>query len=210
MKNIILVGGGGHCRSVIDSIISKDEFNIMGIIDIEENVGLNLCGYRIIGTDDDLLKIKQKGIVYAFITLGSIGNSKKREKLYNYCKEIGFVIPNIIDKTAILANDITINSGVYIAKGTIINANTIIGDNSIINSGSILEHDCIIGKNVHVSPGVVIGGTVQIGDNTHVGIGSTIIQNIKIGNDTFIGSSSNVVKNIKSYSKVYGNPAKEY
>lgn len=210
MKDIILIGGGGHCRSVLDSIVTKDEFNVKGIIDIKENVGLNVGGYRIIGTDNDLAKFKKSGIVYAFVTLGSVGISKKREQMYHYCKKLGFIIPNIIDKTAILANDITVDSGVYIGKGTIINANTTIGNNSIINNGSIIEHDCIIGKNVHVSPGVTIGGTVQVGDNTHLGIGSTVIQNIKIGNDVFIGSSSNVVKNITSFTKVYGNPAKEY
>ena len=33
MKNIILVGGGGHCRSVIDVIEQEGRYKISGIID---------------------------------------------------------------------------------------------------------------------------------------------------------------------------------
>ncbi|HQB08035.1 MAG TPA: acetyltransferase, partial [Rectinema sp.] len=39
MKDIILIGGGGHCRSVIDVIELGNEFRIIGIIDKEENIG---------------------------------------------------------------------------------------------------------------------------------------------------------------------------
>jgi len=39
MKKIILIGGGGHCKVVIDTILSTNEFEIIGILDLEENVG---------------------------------------------------------------------------------------------------------------------------------------------------------------------------
>ncbi len=32
-KNIVLVGGGGHCVSVIDVIENENRFNILGILD---------------------------------------------------------------------------------------------------------------------------------------------------------------------------------
>ena len=33
MKEIILIGGGGHCKSVIDVIEQENRFTIAGIID---------------------------------------------------------------------------------------------------------------------------------------------------------------------------------
>jgi len=33
MEDIILIGGGGHCRSVIDVIESENKFLIRGIVD---------------------------------------------------------------------------------------------------------------------------------------------------------------------------------
>jgi len=45
VKDIILFGGGGHCKSVIDVIESEGSYKIRGIIDKEEMVGKNVLGY---------------------------------------------------------------------------------------------------------------------------------------------------------------------
>ena len=36
MKDILLIGGGGHCKAVIDVIEQEGQFNIIGIIDKTE------------------------------------------------------------------------------------------------------------------------------------------------------------------------------
>lgn len=208
MKDIILIGGGGHCKSVIDSLNRLNQYNIRGVIDIEENLGEIISGYKVIGTDNDLEKLFSQGIKYAFITLGSVGNPTNRIKLYNLCKGINYTIPKIIDSTAIISDNTDIGLGTFVAKGVIINSDTVIGENAIINTGSIIEHDCRIGNNVHISPAVTLGGGVHIGDNSHIGIGSTIIQNISIGRNVIIGSSSNVIRDISDDIKAYGNPCK--
>ena len=53
-KNLVLVGGGGHCKSVID-VAESAGYKILGILDILENVGKKVLGYSIIGTDDNLV-----------------------------------------------------------------------------------------------------------------------------------------------------------
>ena len=53
MKDLILVGGGGHCKSVID-VAESAGYNIWGIIDMPEDVGNRIFGYKVIGTDDDI------------------------------------------------------------------------------------------------------------------------------------------------------------
>lgn len=208
MKDILLIGGGGHCKSVIDTLIKCNQFNILGIIDLEQNLGKYISGYEIIGTDDDLEKFSLQGVKYAFITLGSTGNPSKRIGLYNLCKKFKFEFPTIIDDTAIISHNTKIGQGTFIGKGVIINTGTVIGENSIINTGSVIEHDCNIENSVHISPRVILGGGVHIGNNSHIGIGTTIIQNICVGNNVLIGSSSNVIRNISDGLKVYGNPCK--
>ena len=39
-KEILLVGGGGHCISSIDVIESTNEYRIGGIIDIKEKIDI--------------------------------------------------------------------------------------------------------------------------------------------------------------------------
>jgi len=47
----LLIGGGGHCRSVIDVIEQSNLFEIVGIIDVQQKVGNNLFAYNILGTN---------------------------------------------------------------------------------------------------------------------------------------------------------------
>lgn len=209
MEDIILVGGGGHCKSVIDTIINSNLYNIYGIIDIKDNVGKKVCGIKVIDCDENLSIYRKKGIKNAFITLGSIGNTSIRRNLYQLLIKNGFQIPRIIDKTSIVSDRAIIDSGVFVGKGAIINVDSKIGKNSIINSGSIIEHDCILEEFVHISPGVTLCGGVKIGKNSHIGANSTIIQFKNIGENVIIGAGSIVVKDINSNTKAFGNPCRE-
>lgn len=209
MKDIILIGGGGHCKSVIDTIKNLEKFNIVGILDLKNKVGTKISGIEIIGIDEELESLFKKNIKYAFITLGSIGDVFLRKRLYLRAKKIGYSFPNIIDKTSIISKDINIGYGNYIGKGAIVNINSTIENNCIINTGAIIEHDSYIGNFSHIAPGTTISGNTYIGENTHIGTNTTIIQGIKIGNNTIIGAGSVVVRNISSNKKAYGNPCKE-
>ena len=52
-KPLILLGGGGHCKSVID-VAESAGYTILGILDKPELVGTMVLDYEIIGTDDDI------------------------------------------------------------------------------------------------------------------------------------------------------------
>lgn len=208
-NNILLIGGGGHCKSIIDTIKTSTNYNIVGIIDKKENIGKKILDIDIIGTDDKLKFFREEGIKYAFLSVGSIGEIKLRYDLYTLAKKLGYEFPNIIDSSSILANDIKLGTGNFIGKGVIINSNVRVLNNCIINTGAILEHDCEIKDFCHIAPGTVISGNVKVGKNSHIGTNATVIQNIRIGDNTIIGAGSVVIKNIDSNKKAYGNPCKE-
>lgn len=209
MEDIILIGGGGHCKSVIDTINGLNKYNIIGIIDKEDKLGTEIRGVKIIGTDEQLECFYNKGIKLAFLTIGSIGNTSLRRQLYTMATDIGYIFPNIIDQTAILSEHIKIGSGNFIGKGAIVNSDVVIGDNCIINTGSIIEHDCCIDTFCHIAPGSTLSGGVKIGQNTHIGTNTTIIQNIVVGSNTMIGAGSVLIQNISDNKKAYGNPCRE-
>lgn len=209
MKDLLLIGGGGHCRSIIDSLNQNKEFLIKGIIDLEERIGEAVAGYPVIGHDGQLKKFYSKGYQHAVISLGSIGNAQVRERIYKEIKEIGFILPIIVDKTAIVSPDVKISEGTFIGKGCILNTGVEIGKCSIINTGAIIDHDSSIGDFVHIAPGSVLSGSVVIKDNVHLGTNCTVIQNITINENTLIGAGSVVVKSIDKDLKAYGNPCKE-
>lgn len=207
-KKIVLIGGGGHCKSVIDTITNNGEYEIIGITDTENRMGDLVCGISIIGTDDMLQELFDTGINNAFITLGSIGSTDLREKLYDKAKKIGFTFPSIVDKSAVLSKTCEVGEGSFIGKGVILNVAVKIGRNCIINTGSIIEHDCVINDYVHIAPGCVLSGHVVIGRSSHIGTNTTIIQELTIGNHVLVGAGSVVVRSLKDNLKAYGNPCK--
>lgn len=207
-KKLLLIGGGGHCKSVLDSIPQANDYSEIGIIDKKENIGKLLLGVPIIGCDDDLLKLYQAGYDYAFVTVGSIGDPKLRIKLFEILEKIGFQIPNIIDATATVSDHANLEEGIFVGKHAVINAGAAIKKGAIINTAAIIEHDCLIEENSHIAPGAVLCGEVQVGVNTHIGARSVIKQQVKIGSNTIIGMGSVVLKDIEDYILAYGNPCK--
>lgn len=203
VKKLLLIGGGGHCHSVLDTVLSLNEYEKIGIID---NIDSSYLGVSVIGVDEDIPKLFNEGWTEAFITVGSVGNTNTRRRLYKMVKEIGLTLPTIIDSTAVVGKGVAINEGSYIGKRTVINTGSSVGICAIINTGAILEHDCNIGNFAHISPGTVLCGQVSVGDDSHVGAGSTVRQLIKIGEDSLIGAGSVVIKDIPSNVKAYGNP----
>lgn len=206
---ILLIGAGSHCKVILDLLLASREYEIAGIIDLKKNLGTEVFGIPVIGTDAGLPGFFKSGINYCFISIGSIGDTRLRIKLYNLAKKTGFVLPNLINSDALVSPRVALGEGNYVAPGVFINAGTRIGNNCIINTGSIIEHDCRIGHFVHLSPGSVLSGGVSIGDHSHIGTGSIIIQGVQIGKKTIIGAGSVVMKNVRDCRIAYGNPCKE-
>ena len=86
-KNLILVGGGGHCKSVIE-VAESAGYTILGIVDRPEELGKLVLDYKVIGVDDDIPQYVEKAEFV--ITVGFIKNPALRIKLYNKVKQASF------------------------------------------------------------------------------------------------------------------------
>lgn len=172
---ILLIGGGGHCHSVIDVIEQEGFYQIYGIVDIPEKVGSKVLGYQVVGTDDDLPKLVKK-CPNAVITLGHIKSNALRVKLYKVAIELGFKMPLIISPLAYVSKHAHIGTGTVVMHHALINANARIGQNCIINSKALIEHDAHIGNHCHIATAAVINGAAQVADNSFVGSNSITVQ----------------------------------
>ncbi len=204
-NKLLLIGGGGHCHSVIDSVISLNKYDDLAIID---TINVSYMGVSVIGEDDDLPRLYREGWKKAIITVGSVGDTRTRRYIYESLKSIGFDIQTIIDPTSVIGKDAILGEGIFVGKKAIINAGSQVGKCAIINTASIVEHDCRIGEFVHISPAAVVCGNVTIGNDSHIGAGSCIKQTVNIGEKTLIGAGSVVINDIPSKVIAFGNPCK--
>jgi len=174
-ERILLIGGGGHCRAAIDVIELTEVFEIVGIIDVKENIGKKVLNYEIIGTDEDLKKIPKD--IHVLITLGHVGNYEKREQLYRIVKELGFKLANIISPLAYVSKYASLGEGNIVMHHALINAGAKIGNNCIINSKALIEHDAVVEDHCHISTGAIVNGGVIVREGTFLGSNATTRQN---------------------------------
>lgn len=203
-EDIIILGFGGHAKSVADSIAKDRKYNIVGYTDIHERKSQ----FRYLGTDDELENLFRHGIQNAVLGVGYMGESAIRYKLACEAKKIGFEFPVIIDPSANIANDTIIGEGTFIGKKTVINAESNIGDFCIVNTGSIIEHESTIGDFTHIAVGATLCGNVNIGNHCMIGANSTVIQGLYVGNCVTVGAGAVVLNNIENNKTVIGVPAR--
>jgi sugar O-acyltransferase (sialic acid O-acetyltransferase NeuD family) len=197
MKKIILIGGGGHCKSCIDVIESEKKYKIKGIFEKKSQKKF-LLNYKVFS--ESYLNKKKNKNNYAFVTVGQIKNYKIRVELFCKIKNLGFKIPSIVSPLAHVSKHAVIGQGTIVMHGAVVNAGAVIGDNCIINTNSLIEHDVLIGNHSHISTEATINGGVIIGNKVFVGSRAIIKNNITIGDYSIVGANSYVKKNLKKNS----------
>lgn len=192
MKGIILIGGGGHCKSVIDVIEQEGQFEIVGIVDKPEFFGSDILGYSVIGNDSDLGFLIKK-CKYALVTVGQIKSPLLRIRLFELAEKSGFILPNIISPRAYVSKYAAVGKGTIIMHDALVNANTQIGENCIINSKALIEHDCSISNHCHISTSATINGGAIVKSGSFIGSGTITKESIIIGKNSFIKAKSLVI-----------------
>ena len=205
MEKIVLVGYGGHARSVIDSIEQSKLYKIAGYTDIQEDPDSK---YAYLGSDEVLQECYEQGIHNAFVTIGFMGNSNLRQEKYKQLKDIGYKLPVIVDPSAVVAQSAFIEEGTYIGKKCVVNASGRVGKMCILNTGSVVDHDCTVEDYSHIAVGAVLCGGVKVGENSLVGAGTTIIQGVKVKKNCIVGAGAVVISDLEANTTAVGVPAK--
>ncbi len=207
-NELILIGGGGHCKSCIDVIETQGKYKIAGILDKADKVGEKVLNYNIIGTDDQIPMYVKQGYIF-LITVGHIQNSSIRKKLFDKVLYFGGKLATIISPLAHVSKYAKVGTGTIIMHHAIINAGTILGNNNIINTKALIEHDCKIANHTHIATASILNGACEISDGAFIGSNSVLKQGIYIGPNVFIGAGSVVTHNLTESGIYIGSPAKK-
>lgn len=192
MDDIILIGGGGHCKSCIDVIELEGRYRIAGIVDMPEKIGHEVCGYPIVASDGEIFNLTRKYNNF-LVTLGQIKSPENRIGFFKLLESYGVNLPFIISPIAYVSKHALVGKGTVIFHHAIVNTKAKIGKNCIINTKSLVEHDVIVGDHCHISTGVVINGGAKIGDGSFIGSGSVCVQDSRIAKSSFI-KANNLIK----------------
>lgn len=188
-EDIILIGGGGHCSSVIDVIEQQGIYRIAGIVDLKEKLGEENLGYKVIGNDDDLPKMA-KDYRNFLITMGQLRIPQRRIELHQLLSELDINLPVIVSPFAYVSKHASIGKGTVVMHMAQVNAKASIGENCIINSKALIEHDAVVESHCHIATGAIINGGVQVGTASFIGSGTVTKQYIQIPEMSFVKANS--------------------
>lgn len=200
-KPVIVIGAGGHARSVIP-LLRNFGFDPQGIYDDSWRAGLEevIFGCKVQGNVDALPDNSK--IVLA------VGNNSARSDYFKRLQD-SILKENVIHSTAHLEIDTRLGAANLVFPKVFINAAALIGDNNIINSGSIIEHECILGSHSHISVGAILSGRVKVGSYCFIGAGAVVRDKISICDHVTVGAGAVVVKDIVEPGLYAGCPARK-
>lgn len=208
-KLCVVLGGGGHAKVLIELLQSMAEMYLCGILDADPGRwGIEVQGVRILGDDGLLPQLREKGVEYFIVGLGSTGNNRPRQRLFGLALGHGFRPLRAIHPSAIVSPSAEIGDGSAIMAGAILGASSRVGKNVIVNTGAIIEHDCVVGDHAHVATGARLASTVSVGDGAHIGVGAVVRQCIRVGAGALVGAGAVVVGDIPPRVVVGGVPAR--
>ena len=206
MKNIVLIGGGNQAHYTIDIIEKEGKYNIVGIIDSLQEIGVDRFGYKIIGRQENIKElIIQYKIDGGVISIGdNWGRHFVSKQILESVSDFKFF--NAIHPSVIIGSNVKMGVGIVAMAGCIINPKSTIGNFTFFATGAQVDHDCTIGDFASISAGSITGGYVNLGDFSAITLGVTVLDRLDIGKNTVVGAGSVLLKNLPDNVLAYGNP----
>jgi len=191
-KLIVLYGGGGHGKQIIDLLCYSHSLELIGILDDEKEAGSEMMGVPILGGSDLLYELSMRGIRQAINGIGGITDPAQRKAAFDRLQSAGFTCPPIVHPVAFVEPSARIREGAQVFAQVYVGSECEVGFGCLINYGAILSHDCILGERVNISPGAMLAGGVRVGEGARIGMGVTINIGLTIGSGALVGNGATV------------------
>jgi sugar O-acyltransferase (sialic acid O-acetyltransferase NeuD family) len=190
---IVIYGGGGHAKALIDLVRTLGSYRLVGVIDDDPAArDGTVLGVPILGGASELAALAAAGVRQAVNAVGGIGDVGVRVRVFQRLAEAGFVCPTVIHPRAVVEASASLAAGAQVFPLAYIGSAAEVGFGAIVNTGAIVSHDCRLGAYTNLSPGAILAGEVRLGERVLVGMGATINLRVQVGAGARIGNGATV------------------
>jgi sugar O-acyltransferase (sialic acid O-acetyltransferase NeuD family) len=189
---LVLYGGGGHGKTLIDLVRAAGNFHWVGLIDDRLTRGSKVLGVTVLGGPEQLVELYQNGVCLAVNGVGGIGDPAARQRIFDILEQAGFTCPAVVHPAAFVEQSARLEGGVQVLAKAYVSSSAYVGFGSVLNAGATVSHDCRLGRCVNLSPGAALAGNVRLEDYVQVGMNATINLDITVGRGARIGNGATV------------------
>jgi sugar O-acyltransferase (sialic acid O-acetyltransferase NeuD family) len=197
-KLVVLYGGGGHGKQIIDLLRFSHTLELIGILDDKKEAGGEMMGVPFLGGSELLYELSMRGIRQAINGIGGIIDPGQRKAAFDRLTASGFTCPPIVHHTAFVEPSARVREGAQVFAFAYVGSESEVGFGCLLNYHAILSHDCILGERVNISPGAKLAGGVRVGEGARIGMGVTINMGLTIGSGALIGNGATVKADVPS------------
>lgn len=206
LEPLIIVGAGGHARTVIGVVLAGAKWSVAGLI--AENCpkgDRTVLGFNLLGGLESLPELRAARICKAVI---AVGQNSARQRLAENLLAAGFELATVIHPSAHIMVAAQIGFGSFIHASSVVGPECNIGRNVIVQPMCVIGHETVVGETAQFCAGVKIGGKVRIGDRSFFGPGAVVYPGIQIGCDVSIGANTVINRDLPDGSVVVGKQAR--
>lgn len=176
MTRLLIVGAGGHGRSVAEAAMLSGDYEVIGFADDAVADVKDIWGIPLIGGTDDLLAYRP--LTDAVIV--AIGNNGVRERLSQRLIQAGFELVSVIHPQAMVSGRALIGAGSAIMAGAIIGTEAQLGEGVIVNCGAVVDHHACVYDFGHLSVNACMAGGTVLGRGAWLQAGSSIGYGVQV------------------------------
>ncbi len=166
--SVLIVGAGGHGRSVAEALEVIGIVSIAGFVDDRWPKLDAVYSYSVLGNTANFKSLR----LYASCAVVAIGNNAMRALLTERLVEAGFSMLTVIHPLAHVSPRAIIGAGCTIMAGAIVGTESVLGEGVIVNSGAVVDHHACVGAFGHLGVGACMAGGTVLGERSwlHAGL----------------------------------------
>ena len=176
IKRLLIVGAGGHGRSVAEAVLAGGEFIVAGFLDDAFPELARVWEIPVLGRAADL--VQWRGA--ADFAIVAIGNNALRLRVSGELRGAGFALATVIHPRAIVSPTAVIGEGTAIMAGAIVGTEAHLGEGVIVNCAAVVDHHCRVGNFGHLGVSAAMAGGSVLGASAWMQASSALGYGVKI------------------------------
>ena len=176
---LLIVGGGGHGRSVAEAAELSGTFDVVGFLDDALPIGQPVLRRVVLGAVANLSQLDSYRVACDQVIV-AVGNNTVREKLVKQLIDAGFDIASVIHPRAVVSPSVALGIGSAVMAGAIVGTEAQLGVGVIVNCGAVVDHHAKVGDFAHLGVSACMAGGSILGRNAWLQAGCALGYGVEV------------------------------